>query len=297
MLYSRKFSGPINETANILSELQSALAAAERVFSLLDEPEEPADLPGAPKLRVTQGEVTFSHVNFGYDPGRPTLRDVSLRARPGGMIAIVGPTGAGKTTLVNLLMRFYDPRSGTIAIDGQPIGEVTRSSLRGAFSMVLQETWLFNGTVHDNIAYGAPGATREQVAAAAKATHIHAMIERLPDGYDTVLTEDGLNLSKGQKQLMTIARAMLQPAQLLILDEATSNVDLRTEMRIQAAMRRLMRDKTCFVIAHRLSTIRGADLILVVRDGAIVEQGTHAQLMRQNGFYARLSRNSAVEAE
>ena len=163
--------------------------------------------------------------------------------------------------------------------------------------MVLQETWLFNGTVHDNIAYGAPGATREQVAAAAKATHIHAMIERLPDGYDTVLTEDGLNLSKGQKQLMTIARAMLQPAQLLILDEATANVDLRTEMRIQAAMRRLMRDKTCFVIAHRLSTIRGADLILVVRDGAIVEQGTHAQLMRQNGFYARLSRNSAVEAE
>ena len=297
VLYSRKFSGPINETANILSELQSALAAAERVFSLLDEPEEPADLPGAPKLRVTHGEVTFSHVNFGYDPGRPTLRDVSLRARPGGMIAIVGPTGAGKTTLVNLLMRFYDPRSGTIAIDGQPIGEVTRSSLRGAFSMVLQETWLFNGTVHDNIAYGAPGATREQVAAAAKATHIHSMIERLPDGYDTVLTEDGLNLSKGQKQLMTIARAMLQPAQLLILDEATSNVDLRTEMRIQAAMRRLMRDKTCFVIAHRLSTIRGADLILVVRDGAIVEQGTHAQLMRQNGFYARLSRNSAVEAE
>ena len=297
VLYSRKFSGPINETANILSELQSALAAAERVFSLLDEPEEPADLPGAPKLRVTQGEVTFSHVNFGYDPGRPTLRDVSLRARPGGMIAIVGPTGAGKTTLVNLLMRFYDPRSGTIAIDGQPIGEVTRSSLRGAFSMVLQETWLFNGTVHDNIAYGAPGATREQVAAAAKATHIHSMIERLPDCYDTVLTEDGLNLSKGQKQLMTIARAMLQPAQLLILDEATSNVDLRTEMRIQAAMRRLMRDKTCFVIAHRLSTIRGADLILVVRDGAIVEQGTHAQLMRQNGFYARLSRNSAAEAD
>ena len=297
VLYSRKFSGPINETANILAELQSELAAAERVFSLLDEPEEPADLPGAPRLRVTQGEVTFSHVNFGYDPDRPTLRDVSLRARPGGMIAIVGPTGAGKTTLVNLLMRFYDPQSGTIAIDGQPIGEVTRSSLRGAFSMVLQETWLFNGTVHDNIAYGAPGATREQVVSAARATHIHSMIERLPDGYDTVLTEDGLNLSKGQKQLMTIARAMLQPAQLLILDEATSNVDLRTEMRIQAAMRRLMRGKTCFVIAHRLSTIRDADLILVVRDGAIVEQGTHAQLMRQNGFYARLSRNSSVEAE
>ena len=290
VLYSRKFSGPINEAANILSELQSALAAAERVFSLLDEPEEPADLPGAPELSVTDGEVALRNVTFGYDPARPILRDVSLAARPGGMVAIVGPTGAGKTTLVNLLMRFYDPQSGAIVIDGQEIARVRRDSLRSAFSMVLQDTWLFNGTVHDNIAYGAPGATREQVVAAAKATHIHSMIERLPQGYDTVLTEDGVNISKGQKQLLTIARAMLQQAHLLILDEATSNVDIRTEMRIQAAMRSLMRDKTCFVIAHRLSTIRNADLILVVRDGQIVEQGTHPDLLARNGFYASLYR-------
>ena len=290
VLYSRKFSGPINEAANILSELQSALAAAERVFSLLNEEEEPADAPGAPKLRVTDGDVALEHVDFGYDPGRPVLRDVSLRAKPGGMVAIVGPTGAGKTTLVNLLMRFYDPQSGTISIDGQAIASVQRASLREAFSMVLQDTWLFNGTVHENIAYGSPGATREQVVAAAKATHIHEMIERLPQGYDTVLTEDGVNISKGQKQLMTIARAMLRKSHLLILDEATSNVDIRTELLIQSAMRALMRGKTCFVIAHRLSTIRNADLILVVRDGQIVEQGRHDDLLARNGFYASLFR-------
>ena len=288
VLYSRKFSGPINEAANILSELQSALAAAERVFNLLDEPEEPADLPGAPDLKVTDGGVALEHIDFGYDPGRPILRDVNLTAKPGSMVAIVGPTGAGKTTLVNLLMRFYDPQSGQIVIDGQPIASVRRDSLRAAFSMVLQDTRLFNGTVHDNIAYGCPGATREQVIAAAKATHIHSMIERLPDGYDTVLTEDGVNISKGQKQLLTIARAMLQQAHLLILDEATSNVDIRTEMRIQSAMRALMRNKTCFVIAHRLSTIRNADLILVVQNGAIVEQGCHEALMERNGVYASL---------
>ncbi len=290
VLYSRKFSGPINEAANILSELQSALAAAERVFSLLNEDEEPADAPGAPKLRVTDGDVALEHVDFGYDPGRPVLRDVSLRAKPGGMVAIVGPTGAGKTTLVNLLMRFYDPQSGTISIDGQAIASVQRASLREAFSMVLQDTWLFNGTVHENIAYGSPGATREQVVAAAKATHIHEMIERLPQGYDTVLTEDGVNISKGQKQLMTIARAMLRKSHLLILDEATSNVDIRTELLIQSAMRALMRGKTCFVIAHRLSTIRNADLILVVRDGQIVEQGRHDDLLARNSFYASLFR-------
>ena len=206
------------------------------------------------------------------------------------MVAIVGPTGAGKTTLVNLLMRFYDPQSGEITIDGQSIHAVTRSSLRGAFSMVLQDTWLFGGTIHDNIAYGNPGATREAVIAAAKAAHIHSMIERLPNGYDTVITEDGTSISKGQKQLLTIARAMLQPAHLLILDEATSNVDIRTEFRIQEAMRALMRGKTCFVIAHRLSTIRSADTILVVRDGAIVEQGDHESLMKKSGFYASLYR-------
>ncbi len=290
VLYSRKFSGPINEAANIFSELQSALAAAERVFELLDEPEEPADLPGARPLEVTAGEVRIAHLNFGYDPGRVILKDVNLVAPPGSMVAIVGPTGAGKTTLVNLLMRFYDPQSGEITIDGQSIHAVTRSSLRGAFSMVLQDTWLFGGTIHDNIAYGNPGATREAVIAAAKAAHIHSMIERLPNGYDTVITEDGTSISKGQKQLLTIARAMLQPAHLLILDEATSNVDIRTEFRIQEAMRALMRGKTCFVIAHRLSTIRSADTILVVRDGAIVEQGDHESLMKKSGFYASLYR-------
>ena len=290
VLYSRKFSGPINEAANIFSELQSALAAAERVFELLDEPEEPADLPGARPLEVTAGEVRIAHLNFGYDPGRVILKDVNLVAPPGSMVAIVGPTGAGKTTLVNLLMRFYDPQSGEITIDGQSIHAVTRSSLRGAFSMVLQDTWLFGGTIHDNIAYGNPGATREAVIAAAKAAHIHSMIERLPNGYDTVIAEDGASISKGQKQLLTIARAMLQPAHLLILDEATSNVDIRTEFRIQEAMRALMRGKTCFVIAHRLSTIRSADTILVVRDGAIVEQGDHESLMKKSGFYASLYR-------
>ena len=290
VLYSRKFSGPINEAANIFSELQSALAAAERVFELLDEAEEPADLPNAQPLEVIAGEVKIERLNFGYDPEKVILKNVNLNAAPGSMVAIVGPTGAGKTTLVNLLMRFYDPQSGKISIDGQEIGAVTRSSLRGAFSMVLQDTWLFNGSVHDNIAYGSPGATREAVIAAAKAAHIHSMIERLPDGYDTIIAEDGTSISKGQKQLLTIARAMLQPAHLLILDEATSNVDIRTEWRIQEALRALMRGKTCFVIAHRLSTIRSTDTILVVRDGAIVEQGNHDQLMEKDGFYASLYR-------
>lgn len=290
VLYSRKFSGPINEAANIFSELQSALAAAERVFELLNEEEETSDVPGALPLCVERGEVELEHVDFGYDPAKIILKDINLQAKPGNMIAIVGPTGAGKTTIVNLLMRFYDPQKGEIRIDDQSIYRVTRKSLRSSFSMVLQDTWLFNGTVHDNIAYGNPGATREAVIAAAKAAHIHGMITRLPHGYDTIITEDGVNISKGQKQLMTIARAMLQPAHLLILDEATSNVDLQTELLIQEAMRTLMHDKTCFVIAHRLSTIRNADLILVVNDGKILEQGTHEALLEDNGFYASLYR-------
>ena len=290
VLYSRKFSGPINEAANILSELQSACAAAERVFRLLDEAPEAADDPDAPPLACGNGEVRVSDLSFGYDRDRMILQNVSLVARPGSLVAIVGPTGAGKTTLINLLMRFYDPQAGSIAIDGQETRRVTRSSLRGSFAMVLQDTWLFGGTIYENIAYGAGSATREQVVAAAKAAHIHGAIMQLPEGYDTVLREDGANISKGQKQLLTIARAMLQSAHMLILDEATSNVDTRTELHIQAAMRSLMRDKTCFVIAHRLSTITSADVILVVRDGNIVEQGSHGELMRRGGFYSELYR-------
>lgn len=290
VLYSRKFSGPINEAANILSELQSACAAAERVFRLLDEAPEAADDPDAPPLACGQGEVRVSDLSFGYDRDRMILQNVSLVARPGSLVAIVGPTGAGKTTLINLLMRFYDPQAGSIEIDGQETRRVTRSSLRGSFAMVLQDTWLFGGTIYENIAYGAGSATREQVVAAAKAAHIHGAIMQLPEGYDTVLREDGANISKGQKQLLTIARAMLQSAHMLILDEATSNVDTRTELHIQAAMRSLMRDKTCFVIAHRLSTITSADVILVVRDGNIVEQGSHGELMRRGGFYSELYR-------
>lgn len=288
VLYSRKFSGPINEIANVISELQSALAAAERVFLLLEEKPEAADAPDAQALTVTNGEVEMEHIHFGYLPGQEIIHDLTLKADGGSLTAIVGPTGAGKTTLTNLLMRFYDPDSGTICIDRQNIQTVTRSSLRLAYAMVLQETWLFTGTVRENIAYGRPDASQEEIEAAAKAAYIHDFIMALPQGYDTLLTEDGINISQGQKQLLTIARAMLLDAQMLILDEATSNVDTRTEIRIQAAMRQLMKGKTCFVIAHRLSTIQNADNILVVRDGDIVEQGTHSQLIEKDGFYARL---------
>ena len=288
VLYSRKFSGPINEAANILSELQSASAAAERIFRLLDEPVEPADASGAIELKHDGGEIRVENVDFGYERGKLVLQNLSLLAAPGKLIAIVGPTGSGKTTLINLLMRFYDPNSGVIKVDGTDIKELTRSSLRGSFAMVLQDTWLFNGTIYENIAYGCDGATREQVESAAKAARIHRSIMQLPDGYDTILTEDGVNISKGQKQLLTIARAMLQDANMLILDEATSNVDTRPELQIQAAMRKLRENKTCFVIAHRLSTIQNADLILVVRDGRIVEQGRHEDLLKMEGFYSRL---------
>ena len=230
----------------------------------------------------------MEHIRFGYLPDKEIIHDLTLNAKGGSLTAIVGPTGAGKTTLTNLLMRFYDPQSGTISIDRQDIQSVTRKSLRLSYAMVLQETWLFTGTIRENIAYGRPDATLEQVQEAAKAAHIHDFIMALPNGYDTLLTEDGINISQGQKQLLTIARAMLLDAQMLILDEATSNVDTRTEIRIQSAMRRLMKGKTCFVIAHRLSTIQNADNILVVRDGDIVEQGTHAELLAKDGFYAKL---------
>ena len=288
VLYSRKFAGPINAVAEVFNELFSALAASERVFTLLDEEEESADVPGAYLLENVRGDVTAEHVAFGYEPGVPIIHDLSLRADAGKLIAIVGPTGAGKTTIINLLMRFYDVDSGRIAVDGTDIREATRRSLRGAYAMVLQDTWLFRGTIFDNITYGRPEATMDEVVAAAKAAHIHAFIMRLPEGYQTEISEDGGNISKGQKQLLTIARAMLYNARMLILDEATSNVDVGTERRIQRAMRDLMRDKTCFVIAHRLSTIRNADRILVVNQGDVVEQGTHESLMAQKGFYHKL---------
>ena len=288
VLYSRKFSGPIREIADIFNELQSSVAAAERVFRIIDEPVEPADRADARVLAGVQGRVQLEHVSFGYTPERTVLKDFSLEARPGQLIAIVGPTGAGKTTLINLLMRFYDPQSGVIRVDGQEIPGLTRSSLRPAWSMVLQDTWLFYGTIAENIAYGRPGATREEIEAAARAAHIHNFITRLPQGYDTILTDDAANISKGQKQLLTIARAMLMDSPMLILDEATSNVDTRTEMVVQQAMRELMQGKTCFVVAHRLSTVRSADRILVVRDGNVVESGTHPELMARKGFYWEL---------
>ena len=286
--YSRKFSGPINEVANIIAELQSAFAAAERVFTLIDAQPEPEDAPEAVVLSDVKGDVRMENVDFSYVPDKPIIQGLNFHAEPGSLTAIVGPTGAGKTTIINLLMRFYDVDGGTIYIDGKDIRTLTRSSLRGAFTMVLQDTWLFHGTIYENIAYGKPGATREEVIRAAKAAHIHSYISRLPKGYDTILSDNGTSISKGQKQMLTIARAMLLDAHMLILDEATSNVDTRTEEHIQAAMRALMQDKTCFVIAHRLSTIRSADHILVLDGGQIVEQGTHDSLMQQNGFYRRL---------
>ena len=294
VLYSRKFSGPINEAANIISDLQSSMAAAERVFRLLDEMEEVQDVPGAHagELVEAKGEVELNHVRFGYNPAKTVIHDLSFHVKPGKMIAIVGPTGAGKTTLINLLMRFYDVDGGFITVDGEEIRMIKRDSLRRSYAMVLQDTWLFTGTIYENLAYGSlEGDTQkqeEQVRAAAKAAGIDGFIRRLPDGYRTVLSDEGTNISKGQKQLLTIARAMLLPARMLILDEATSDVDTRTEMKIQEAMRKLMEGKTCFVIAHRLSTIRNADHILVVNDGDVIQQGTHDTLLNQEGLYRQM---------
>ncbi len=288
VLYSRKFSGPINEFANIISDLQSALAAAERVLRLIDEKGEPADRPNAAVLGAdapVRGDVRLDGVSFGYSEGQTVLNNVTFNAERGRVIAIVGPTGCGKTTIINLLMRFYDATTGEIRVDGSEVRDITRSSLRGAYTMVLQDTWLFHGTVFENIAYGKKDVTREDVERAAKAARIHSYIMSLPDGYDTVLSDNGVNISKGQKQLLTIARAMLLDSPMLILDEATSNVDTQTERSIQDAMLKLMNGRTCFVIAHRLSTIRHADNIIVLSDGRIVEHGRHDELLAKRGAY------------
>lgn len=292
--YSRKFAGPINEFANILHEFQSAFSAAERVFRIIDAEPEQDKGENASELTTSSGLVELDGVTFGYTEERTVLRDVSVTAKPGQTVAIVGPTGAGKTTVINLLMRFYDPDSGVIRIDGHDIRELKLCDLRKAFTMVLQDTWLFNGTIYENIVYGKENATPEEVYRAAKAARIDGYINSLPDGYNTVLSDDGTNISKGQKQLITIARAFLSDSPMLILDEATSNVDSRTEIKIQEAMTELMRNRTCFVIAHRLSTVKNADVILVIQDGRITERGTHDELLRLGGFYSTLYNSQFV---
>lgn len=286
VLYSRKFSGPINELAGISAELQSTLSASERIFKVLDEtPESSGEETGL--LTDIKGKVEIENLSFGYDPEKPIIKDLNIRINEGELVAIVGETGAGKTTIINLLMRFYDPQRGRILIDGQDISQISRDNLRLAFAMVLQDTWLFSGSIYDNIAYGSEAASKAEVVKAARSARMHNYITKLPLGYNTIIEEGGTNISKGQMQLLTIARAMLLDAHILILDEATSNVDTSTEMEIQSAMQELMRGRTSFVIAHRLSTIKNADRILVFDDGRIIEQGNHDELLAKGGAYAQ----------
>lgn len=286
--YARQFTMPITQTANIANIIQSTVASAERVFEILDEEEEVKEASHPVVLEEPKGNVVFDHVKFGYDPEHTLIQDMNIQVSQGQMIAIVGPTGAGKTTLINLLMRFYEVNDGAITIDGVNITDMKRGDLRSLFGMVLQDTWQFNGTIRENIAYGREGATEEEIIQAAKTAHADHFIRTLPAGYDTILNEEASNISQGQKQLLTIARAILADPAILILDEATSSVDTRTEVYIQKAMNELMKGRTSFVIAHRLSTIRDADLILVMNHGSVIEQGTHEQLLEQGGFYADL---------
>jgi ATP-binding cassette subfamily B protein len=286
--YMRSFTQPIAQVAQIANILQSTAAAAERVFEFISEEEEAGETASPVKVETPQGRVEFDRVRFGYSPDKIIIRDFSAVIEPGQRVAIVGPTGAGKTTIVKLLMRFYDVNSGSVKVEGHDVREYLRRDLRAMFGMVLQDSWLFNGTIMENIRYGRPDASDEEVIAAAKAAHIDHFIHTLPGGYQMELNEESSNISQGQKQLITIARAILADPHMLILDEATSSVDMRTEAHIQRAMERLMQGRTSFIIAHRLSTIKDADRILVMREGDIVEQGTHASLLAQNGFYASL---------
>ncbi|PAD58891.1 ABC transporter ATP-binding protein [Bacillus sonorensis] len=295
--YTQQFSQPLVQVAGIANTIQSAIASAERVFSLLDEEEEMRETPADVDLAALSGDVSFEHVAFGYDKNVPVIHDLNLDVKEGRTIAIVGPTGAGKTTIINLLMRFYELNKGTIKVGGMDLKNLSREQARSMFAMVLQDTWLFNGTIRDNIAYGREGATDEDIIQAAKGAYADDFIRTLPDGYDTILGEDAQNISQGQRQLLTIARAILADPKILILDEATSSVDTRTEMNIQKAMNRLMDNRTSFVIAHRLSTIKDADLILVMKNGDIIEKGSHDELLRQNGFYADLYNSQFSQEE
>ncbi len=286
--YANQYTKPFNEISGVVTELQSALASAARVFEILDEPDETADRPDAQSMERSRGQVSLQNVSFRYREDTPLIDGLNLKADSGQRIAIVGPTGCGKTTIINLLMRFYDVTGGRIDLDGWDIRDLTRSSLRAQYGMVLQESWIFSGTVRENIAYGRPGASQEEIEAAARAAHAHGFIMRMPQGYDTPLAEGGSNISQGQKQLLCIARVMLTQPTVLILDEATSSIDTRTEIRVQQAFNRMMQGRTSFVVAHRLSTIREADNILVMRDGHIIEQGGHEALLKRGGFYAQL---------
>jgi len=286
--YANQYTKPFNEISGVITELQNALACAGRIFQLLEEKPVAADAPDAKVLTQVRGEISFEHVDFSYVPETELIKDMNLKVRPGERVAIVGPTGCGKTTIINLLMRFYDIDQGKLLVDGTSVEQITRESLRAGYGMVLQETWLKTGTIFENIAYGKPDASREEVVEAAKQAYAHSFIKRLPKGYDTVIGEDGGNISQGQKQLLCIARVMLMRPPVLILDEATSSIDTMTESRIQKAFLKLMEGRTSFIVAHRLSTIKEADVILVMRDGKIIETGRHEELLAKKGFYAKL---------